>query len=116
VKDTDLYLGQKLYLADVVDVGDGKVEDRILVTEYSVSKAGKEFFELKSRRGKLGGAYRNMGDTLSRLEASPAAAVDRLEKARIHRIALHKERFERDVARTNSDLKLIAEWRNLHAL
>jgi hypothetical protein len=116
VKDTDLYLGQKLFIAEVVDIGGPRVDEKVVVTEYTVTKAGKEFFELKSKRARIGGAYRNMGSTLNGLEASPAAAVDRLERNKTLRIEMHRERYERDVDRTHRDMKLIAEWRNLHAL
>jgi hypothetical protein len=116
VKQEDLYLGRKVYDAQVVDLGIHEVKDVVVVTEYTVTKAGKKFFELKSARSRVAGAYQNMGDTLGRLRNSPAEAIDRLERRNTDLLKIHKARYERDVERFNNNLKLVQEWRNKRGL
>jgi hypothetical protein len=107
VKQEDLYLGRKVYEAKVVDLGINTIKDTVVVTEYTVTKAGKKFFELRSERSRVAGAYQNMGDTLGQLRNSPAEAIERLEKRQIHLLKIHKERY---------NLKLVQEWRNKRGL
>jgi hypothetical protein len=116
VKQEDLTLGMVVYLARVVDVGHHTVKDEVVVEKYTVTKAGKTFFELKSDRSRLAGAYRNMGNTLSKLEISPAAAVDNLEKRKIAFKKIHEEQYAHKMMENEGHMQLLQEWRNKRGL
>lgn len=116
MKQEDLTLGMVVYLARVVDVGHHTVKDEIVIEKYTVTKAGKTFFELKSDRSRLAGAYRNMGNTLSKLELSPAAAVDNCEKRKLEAKRINEDRYAHKVMELDGHMDLLREWRNKHGL
>jgi len=116
VKQEDLTLGMVVYLARVVDVGHHAIKDEVVVDKYTVTKAGKTFFELKSDRSRLAGAYRNMGNTLSKLELNPAAAVDNLEKRKLAAKKVNEEHYAHKVMELEGHMQLLQEWRNKRGL
>ena len=116
MKDEELTLGLVVYLARVVDVGHHEIKDQIVVEEYTVTKAGKTFFELKGKRSRLAGKYQNMGNTLSKLERNPAAAIDNLEKRKALAKRVNEERYASKVMEIEGHMDLLREWRNKHGL
>jgi hypothetical protein len=116
MKESDLTLGMVVYLARVLDIGHDKIKDQVVVEQYTVTKAGKTFFELKSDRSRLAGAYRNMGNTLSKLELSPAAAVDNLEKRKIAFKKITEEHYAHKMMENEGHMQLLQEWRNKRGL
>lgn len=109
MRNPKIVLGKKLFLAEIIDVEKG---DRLIVTEYTVTKAGEHRFEVRSKRGRRAGAYSSMGRTLGALQETPLEAVKYLELSLAVEQKEAIEHATRLVRRNTEWLQLTTEWRN----
>jgi hypothetical protein len=110
MKPEDLILGMICYRASFVDLLD--TSERIIVTEFKVTKAGKTAFQVKGLNSAYQGHWHTNTGIVRSLQRTPADAVDYLLRLTEAELVSERGRLVRLEARAKEVREMVAKWRS----